>query len=105
MSAFVLPRPNSYVGITTVDGTFALEKLPAGTWEFQFWHERCGYLRALPEWTRGRVSLTISADETLDLGDILVSPELFHDRDREAAHESTPRQRPGGLDRARSSAP
>lgn len=77
MKAYVLPRVNPYTAVSAADGTFQIEKLPAGDWEFQLWHERAGYLAARTEWKRGRALLTIPANDALDLGEIRIAPELL----------------------------
>ncbi len=77
MKGFVLPRDNPYATVTDADGRFKLEKLPAGVeLEFQVWHERAGYLVAKPQWERGRFTMTLRPGAN-DLGDIVVSPNLF----------------------------
>jgi hypothetical protein len=60
MKGYVLPRSNPYAAVSAADGTFKIEKLPAGEWEFQVWHENPGYL-ATPEWKQGRFKLKIVA--------------------------------------------
>lgn len=74
-SAFVLPRDNPYVAITAADGTFTIPKLPVGKLEFQFWHERLGYLDT-PQWPKGRLAMTVKPGVN-DLGTIKLLPKLF----------------------------
>lgn len=74
-SAFVLPRDNPYVAITAMDGTFRIPKLPTGTWEFQVWQERVGYLD-LPQWPKGRFEMAIGPGVN-DVGTIRVPATRF----------------------------
>lgn len=78
MKGYVLPRNNPYVAVSGKDGVFTLEKLPAGPLEFQVWHEAAGYVR-LPDWKRGRFTLTIQKD-VHELGEIKLPAELFRQR-------------------------
>jgi len=75
MTAYVLPRDNPYTAVTAADGTFKLEKLPAGELEFQAWHEKSGYV-ATGDWERGRFTMTIQPGEN-DLGVIKLDLKLF----------------------------
>ncbi|MCE9603771.1 MAG: hypothetical protein K8U03_02590 [Planctomycetia bacterium] len=68
MKAYHVVRPDPYFAVTGKDGTFAIEKLPAGVeLEFQVWHEKGtatgNGLKAKPEWSnRGRFKVTIPKD-------------------------------------------
>jgi hypothetical protein len=75
MRGYVLPRDNPYFAVTGPDGTFKIEKLPAGKLEFQDWHEKAGYL-ALKEWKQGRFELEIKPGAN-DLGTKKVDPALL----------------------------
>ena len=78
MKAFMIPRPDQYVAVTKADGTFEIANLPAGEKvEFQVWHEKQNRLAAKAEWSKGRFTVTIPKDDTLDLGTIEVSPALL----------------------------
>lgn len=77
MKAWVLPRKSPYAVVSREDGSFELANLPAGTREFQVWHERPGALAARSEWKKGRVTISIPPGGTVDLGEIRLSPELF----------------------------
>ena len=84
MKAYVLPRANPYFAVSATDGTFEIEKLPAGTeLEFQLWQEKSGYLKdaasengKLKASERGRFTITLEPGKN-DLGDIHVDPKLF----------------------------
>jgi hypothetical protein len=71
-SAYILPRENPYVAISAADGTFRIEKLPVGKWEFQAWHEQVGGLET-PAWPKGRFAATIQPGDN-DLGTIQFDP-------------------------------
>ncbi|WP_339728821.1 hypothetical protein [uncultured Gimesia sp.] len=65
---FVIDHP--YVVISDKDGKFTIKNLPEGKNEFRVWHEKGGYVvRSLP--------VNVKAGETLDLGDIKISPSKF----------------------------
>jgi hypothetical protein len=74
-SAYVLPRDNPYAAVSAMDGTFRIPRLPAGTLEFQVWHEKVGYLDA-PGWPKGRREITIKPGVN-DLGTITLAPPIF----------------------------
>ncbi|HEX6963495.1 MAG TPA: methylamine utilization protein [Lacipirellula sp.] len=82
MSAVVLIRDNPYMAVSGEDGSFTIEGVPAGKHAFVFWHEAKGNLRDLPVGKekadrRGQVDLEVKAGETLDLGDIEVTPAIL----------------------------
>ena len=73
MDAVLLVRDEPYAAISKADGTFQIENIPAGTWKFQFWHKKTGYMRKLDVpgqkvGRRGEIEITIKKGETLDLG-------------------------------------
>lgn len=80
MKAYHIARPDPYFAVTGQDGSFTIEKLPAGVeLEFQVWHERGAGdnhgLKAMPTWSnRGRFKVTIPKDgETVSM-DVNVEP-------------------------------
>jgi hypothetical protein len=76
MRAYVLVCESPYFAVTDDSGRFQIQKLPAGgPLEFQFWHERTGWL-TVEGATRGRLTVELTADETKDLGDLVVKREL-----------------------------
>jgi hypothetical protein len=77
MRGYILPRDNPYMAVTEPDGTFKIEKLPAGELEFQAWQERAGYLPAMKGWDKGKFKVTIKDGGVVDLGVIKVDPKLF----------------------------
>ena len=74
-SAYILPRDHPYVDVSKMDGTFRIAKLPVGELEFQFWHERVGYL-ATPQWKKGRLEMTVKPGAN-DLGTIKLPAAMF----------------------------
>jgi RNA polymerase sigma factor (sigma-70 family) len=75
MGAWVWPQEGPYATVSGTDGTFVLAKLPVGEWEFQAWHERCGWVNARV-WTKGRFKVRIKPGKN-DLGTIKLAPALF----------------------------
>lgn len=79
MSAYLLPRENSYYAVTGDDGTFEIANVPAGEEiEFQVWHESAsgpggglsGGSPDAPElkWdNRGRFTVTLQPDEVKEV--------------------------------------
>ena len=81
MKAYAVVTDHPYSAITDKDGRFKIEKLPAGEWEFRFWHERLGYLPKLDgnsvrELKRGGTKLLISKTK-FDLGEMALRSKLF----------------------------
>lgn len=65
---FVVDHP--YAVVSDADGKFTIENLPAGKNEFRVWHEKGGYVvRSL--------DVDIKDGETVDVGEIKVSPSKF----------------------------
>jgi hypothetical protein len=79
MKAYVLPRKDPYFAVTKADGTFEIEKLPAGEdIEFQVWQERKPKgLQAKAEWAGGKFKVKIPKDDALDLGTVAVPASAF----------------------------
>jgi hypothetical protein len=76
MRGYILPRANPYVAVTGADGSFTLEKLPAGMeLEFQVWQEKSGFVEA-KDWKRGRFKMTLKPGKN-DLGAVKVDPKIF----------------------------
>ncbi len=85
MKGYLLAQPDPYMAVSGQDGTFEIKDIPAGTHEFQFWHEAPGYLRNLKikggtTDRRGRAKIAIVAGKTLDLGDITVPASMLVQR-------------------------
>ena len=82
MGAHVLIRENPYMAISGTDGSFEIKNIPAGKREFRFWHEaddNMGNLKVGSDKTnrKGLLKVTIPAGDTLDLGEIKVSPSVL----------------------------
>ena len=84
MTAYLIVRHDPYMTVSAEDGTFEIKNIPAGEHEFQFWHEKAGYLGDLDlndggeSDSRGRADIEIEAGE-LDLGQIEVDDGAFED--------------------------
>lgn len=82
MKGWMVIRDTPYMAVSDADGAFELLQLPAGKWQFMFWHETAGYVSKVKvhgraeEWKRGIATFTIKPGQE-DLGDILLSPDLF----------------------------
>ena len=83
MKAWLIVSDHPYVAVTDEDGNFEIRNVPAGEWEFRFWHERPGYLQSLvtngqlAPLQKGNWGQNIAADKTLDLGDLIAPAEQF----------------------------
>jgi plastocyanin len=74
--AYLFPHDNPYVAISNIEGKFKISKIPVGEWEFVVWQEKVGFLKAKPDWARGRFKFKVKAGEN-DLGEIKVTPDLL----------------------------
>lgn len=79
MKSWLFPCKHPYFAASADDGTFRIENLPLGEWEFWVWHERTAYLKT-DHWPKGRFTLKIEAG-TNDLGDVKLRPDLFEEKD------------------------
>ncbi len=80
MDAIVLVREEPYAAISAQDGTFRIENIPAGSWKFQFWHKKAGYLSKLEIdgyeiGRRGEIDVTIADGAELNLGTMKIGAE------------------------------
>jgi hypothetical protein len=72
------------MAVTDADGRFEIRNLPAGKHSFRLYHESAGYVQRAKRdgveqrWPNGKLPVAIPADDTLDLGDLLISPKLLH---------------------------
>lgn len=71
VEAWVFPVAHPYYAVSRDDGSFQIERLPPGEWEFTAWHECWGYLRT-EDWPRGRFTRKIT-DGSNALGEIRLS--------------------------------
>ncbi len=82
MKAWVVIRDNPYAAVSKPDGSFEIKNLPAGELEFQFWHEKAGYLGEATvggkaeKMAKGRKKLKVAAGDN-DLGEIVLDAKLF----------------------------
>ncbi len=77
MRAWIVVRDDPYMAVSDAGGKFLIDKLPAGTHEFQLWHERAGYLANVSYDSgradrRGRIEVEIAPNQTVDLGTIFI---------------------------------
>ncbi len=86
MKAWLIVADHPYIAITRENGSFEIANVPAGEWKFRFWHERPGYLQTLvtdgkpAPLEKGNWLLTVTADKTLDLGDLIAPAEQFQNK-------------------------
>jgi hypothetical protein len=83
MTATILIRDNPYMAVSGEDGSFEIKDLPAGPQTFVFWHEAPGYVRNAAIGgdktdRKGQAKFKIPAGETLDLGDIEITPTMLN---------------------------
>jgi plastocyanin len=88
MKAWFIITDHPYVAITDEDGNFELQNVPAGEWNFRFWHERPGYLQSLTQdgtacpISKGTWTLTVPDSGLLELGDLVASEDQFAGKKR-----------------------
>jgi hypothetical protein len=93
MSAWLLIRENPYMAVSDANGKLTVKNVPVGTWTFQFWQERAGYVSqgtqgGKPfEWAKGRIEVEIKPGENA-LGEIRLPPALFPQAAAVAAEEA-----------------
>ncbi len=74
MTTYVLVLDHPYAAVSDKDGKFTIENLPAGDFEFRYWHERVGYVIQVEKIVDGKpkmentVKLSIAAGKTTDVG-------------------------------------
>lgn len=76
LSGWLFPVAHPYFAVSGDDGSFQIERLPPGEWEFTVWHECWGYTRT-DDWPRGRFTQKIKVGENL-LGEIKLPAETMH---------------------------
>jgi len=73
MDGVILIRDNPYVAITDGEGRFEIKNVPAGEWEFQFWHKKAGYMKKMESekfefGRRGETPVEVTKDGETDMG-------------------------------------
>jgi hypothetical protein len=70
MNAWLMIRDNSYIAVTSDDGTFEIPNLPTGVeLEFRVWQEKTKFLQEVSvngqqtQWKKGRVQLTLDPND------------------------------------------
>ncbi len=81
MNSWLVIKEHPYMAVSDENGKLDIKSLPLGTWTFQVWHEKAGYLREVKfeggsTDARGRFSLAIKAGAN-DLGQIKLAGKLF----------------------------
>lgn len=73
MLGHLVVAPTPYVAVTSERGTFKIENLPVGQWQFRIWHERAGFIDDVTianqkvAWPKGLVDVNVVAGKN-DLG-------------------------------------
>lgn len=86
MTAYMLIRDDPYFAVTDESGSFEIPKIPAGKWNFQFWHNRCGYMKEMTKdgdkflGRRGEFEVEIKDGEVLDLGKLIMEAEELKEK-------------------------
>jgi hypothetical protein len=84
MKGHIVVRPDPYAAVSSADGSFKIENIPAGTRTFQLWQESLGYLKtvtingkpATGLGRRGLHKITIKPGQN-DLGKIVVNAKDY----------------------------
>ncbi len=82
MKGYLLIQDHPYAAVSADDGTFSIENLPTGKWEFQVWHEVPNYLTEVSingkteKWKKGKVKFEVKPGDN-DLGTITVDMAQF----------------------------
>ncbi len=84
IDALILVKDHPYNDISQPDGRFEINNIPAGKWKFMFWHSKTGYLDEMEVAgfevsQRGEITARISAESTVQLGQIIVPARVFKD--------------------------
>ena len=82
MDGVVLIRDNPYVAITDSAGNFEIKNVPAGEWDFQFWHNKAGYMKKLESGTykfgrKGEAEVEIANEAETDMGKLEFPVKAF----------------------------
>ncbi len=75
LSAYVFSLAHPFCAVSDEHGDARIKDLPPGKWEFQVWHERCGWVKTT-SWRMGRFTLAIKNGDN-DLGTIKLAPDVF----------------------------
>ncbi len=83
MKGYLVIKDHPYVAVSNKDGEFEIKNLPTGKLTLVFWQEKSGYVDKVKykgkktRLRRGRIEVDIKDGETVDLGEILVDPDVF----------------------------
>ncbi|UUO08047.1 hypothetical protein M4951_06950 [Blastopirellula sp. J2-11] len=81
MTGFIVVKEAPYVAVSAEDGTFTIENVPAGDWNFQFWHTSGGYLSEVKmggkteKDRKGEYEIKVVDGKATDLGVITVAAD------------------------------
>ena len=75
MTGIVLAVDHPWASLTDGEGRFRIDNVPAGKWEFAFWHERTGWLKT-NRFPTGKTQITIAKDP-INLGDVTAPSTVF----------------------------
>lgn len=73
--AYCLITDHPYSAVTTTDGSFRLDNLPAGEHELYIWHEELGYIAK-------KLPIRIMADQVLSLSEHKITAERLDEANR-----------------------
>jgi plastocyanin len=83
MKGYIVVRPNPYAAVSAKDGSFEIAGVPAGELELVMIHEKAGYIQNFKvegkpeEAKKGRKKVVVKANETFDLGDMVIDASVF----------------------------
>lgn len=77
MRAYLIITDHPYSAVTDKDGNFVIKNVPQGEWDFRFWHERPGYIKALRGEELKRGTLNLKVTQEVNLGDLKVPAKDF----------------------------
>ena len=81
-NAVLVITDHPYVRVSKVNGSFTLDHVPVGTWDFQLWHEQSRWLKGITiggkkrNLSDGKLRIEIKPGEN-DLGEIKIEPKLM----------------------------
>jgi plastocyanin len=84
MKGWLIVQESPYAAVSNKDGEFEIANLPSGNWTFHVWHGAGGNIDEVTvngkttKWSKGRVDFAIQPDQTMDLGEVKVSPDMFN---------------------------